>query len=104
MSCCSEIVSIDGCFDACQTIDIGYDADSTGIHYIEVVLPLGARQLEAVSLTSGDDIVIPAGRLNESGVHDIRVKKPDGTYYVFATGITCAQVTTFPSTRYGIVT
>lgn len=103
MSCCSEYVTI-GCVDACDTISLGYNADATGTHYIEVQLSQGAVQSEATSYTSGSDMTIPADLINENSQLDIRIKKPDGTYYAFDTGVTCARLITQLHYSLGIVT
>ena len=55
---------------------------------------VGAWQTIDVTYTATNDMTIPSGVLNEAKEHDIKIKQPDGTYYAFTTGVTCARLTT----------
>ena len=93
MGCCSEYIEI-GCFNYCDAISLGYNATQTGDHVIEVRISQDSIHVTTVSYTSGNDMTIPAGTLNETGPKDVRIKQPNGAYYEFDTDITCARLTT----------
>lgn len=93
MSCCSQVYDI-GCVNHCSTIDTGFDATQTGVHTFEFKLSANAWQTYDVSITSGNDIEIPSGLINEGKPIDFKLKQPDGTYYAWSTGVTCARIAT----------
>lgn len=98
MGCCSDYVSL-GCADYCAELDTGYNATQTGVHYLEVQFMAGVvDSISLGSVSSGGDLVIPAGALNESKQNDIKILQPDGTYYEFDTDIFCIRINTYIST------
>ena len=91
--CCSEYVEI-GCFNYCDEISLGYNAVQTGVHVIEVRISQDCIHTTSITYTALADMTIPAGTLNETGPKDVKIKQPDGSYYEFATDITCARLVT----------
>ena len=104
MSCCSSVYAVSGCFNFCDAIPLGVNATATGVHSFEIRLPLGAVQSESSTFTLGNELIIPAALINETGSHDVRVKNPDGSYYTFFSGAPCARVVTQVETNIGLVT
>ena len=92
--CCSEFVEI-GCENYCDNIDIGYIAIQNGAHFAEIYINNSTvKSIELSAVIIGDNFIIPSGTLNESKTHDLRILQPDGTYFIFATDIQCAKLTT----------
>ena len=76
MKCCSSIINL-GCFDVCQDLQTGLITDETGVHILEIKF-LTMTIKKEVSLTSGDEIVLPKTYINESSEIIVYVKKPSG--------------------------
>ena len=76
MKCCSSIINL-GCFDVCQDLQTGLITDETGVHILEIKF-LTMTIKKEVSLTSGDEIVLPKTYINESSEIIVNVKKPSG--------------------------
>ena len=93
MGCCSQVVDI-GCFDFCSTISTGYNATESGVHTLEIHANWGTVKNVSATYTSGNDMTIASDTLNESAEMDIKIKKPSGAYYEFATDTFCIRLTT----------
>ena len=76
MKCCSSIINL-GCFDVCEDLQTGLITDETGVHILEIKF-LSMTIKKEVSLTSGDEIVLPKTYINESSEIIVNVKKPSG--------------------------
>ncbi len=76
MKCCSSIINL-GCFDVCEDLQTGLITDETGVHILEIKF-LSMTIKKEVSLTSGDEIVLPKIYINESSEIIVNVKKPSG--------------------------
>ena len=76
MKCCSSIINL-GCFDVCEDLQSGLITDETGLHVLEIKF-LSMTIKKEVSLTSGDEIVLPKMYINESSEIIVNVKKPSG--------------------------
>lgn len=76
MKCCSSIINL-GCFDVCADLQTGLITDETGVHILEIKF-LSMTIKKEVSLTSGDEIVLPKMYINESSEIILNVKKPSG--------------------------
>lgn len=76
MKCCSSIINL-GCFDVCEDLQTGLITDETGVHILEIKF-LSITIKKEVSLTSGDEIVLPKMYINESSEIIVNVKKPSG--------------------------
>lgn len=93
MSCCNNPINL-GCFNYCSTIDTGYEAVQTGDHSLEVYLVNGVDKSIPVTISSGNNIIVPTSVLNENKEHQLKVLQPDGTYFEFDTDIYCVTFTT----------
>lgn len=93
MKCCSSIINL-GCFDVCEDLQTGLITDETGLHILEIKF-LSITIKKEVTLTSGDEIVLPKMYINESSDIMLNVKKPSGymaNSYLFGTK-PCIDVT-----------
>ena len=93
MKCCSSIINL-GCFDVCEDLQTGLITDETGLHVLEIKF-LSMTIKKEVSLTSGDEIVLPKMYRNESSEIMLKRKKPRGYIekeYLFGKK-TCIDVT-----------
>lgn len=78
MSSCSDYNDL-GCFDQCDTVHIGVDAEETGEFTVQYDY-LGARHTFTFSGTNTEELIIPAESFNESAGVLFRIKDPSGDF------------------------
>lgn len=79
MACCSKKLFI-GCAGSCEPFYFGFSAEQAGLHVIEVIDNNYIDKYN-VSYELGQEFVIPSD-FSEVGITTVRIKQPDGTYYV----------------------
>ena len=76
MKCCDTLINL-GCFDVCTDLQTGVMTDETGLHVLEIKF-MSITIKKEVTLTSGDEIVLPKMYINEFSEIIVSVKKPSG--------------------------
>ncbi|ADX66960.1 hypothetical protein QP519_10410 [Weeksella virosa] len=73
MKCCDKIEFL-GCFSACEPINTGLIADSSGVWRIEIDY-MGITKYVSIDLKENQQIIINE-KLNEDYLHTIRIINP----------------------------
>jgi hypothetical protein len=66
-----------------EDINTGLEAAQAGVHHVKLSY-LGSIIPMDLTLSIGQEIVIPNNRLNENYVYDMTIEQPDGTFYMSA--------------------
>lgn len=74
MACCKNVL---GLFPHNKAIDTGIAAAQTGTHVLQFTGPNFTRFSKAIWVSSGNNIVIPQGVLNEDCVYEFEIIQPD---------------------------
>lgn len=93
MNCCDTSVFI-GCFNYCSEISTGFIAQQDGEHFVVVYVVNQTAYQFALDLLVGEEIVIPAGELNEAKLHEVKIIQPDGQYFEFEPDVICMTLRT----------
>jgi len=77
MDCCLNDL---GKFPHNESLNLGITADQDGDFIFYMISPTGGHFNLKYPFTTGEDLIIPIGALNESMTYKFKIEKPDGSF------------------------